>query len=123
MSQIIPISLLLKENEILPGQELHGLIEIRYPGRYDSLVINSQIEGSNDVFSYIELNGKKVKHPFARYSIFRSELGGRTSIEFTAITPHVPIGEFSSVKFRASLIQEHKEIASDIKHLKIAKTK
>ena len=123
MSQIIPISLLLKENEILPGQELHGLIEIRYPGRYDSLVINSQIEGSNDVFSYIELNGKKVKHPFARYSIFRSELGGRTSIEFTAITPHVPIGESISVKFRASLIQEHKEIASDIKHLKITKTK
>jgi len=117
----VALRLTLRETEISAGQELHGLIEIRYSGRYDSLVINSQIENSSDVFSYTELNGKKVKHPFARYSIFKTELGGKNSINFVAVTSHIPKSDSTSVKFRATLIQEHKEIASDITRLKIVK--
>ena len=94
---------------------------VRYPGRFDSLVINSQIENSSDVFSYNSLNGKKIKHPYARLSIFRAELGGRTTVEFVATTNHVPAGDHSSVKFRVSIIQEHKEVVSDIAFIKIVK--
>jgi hypothetical protein len=111
----------LAESEISTGQEIHGTVTINYKGRWDSLAINSQIESSSDVFSYNDLNGKKIKYPYARLSIFKTELGGKTLIEFTATTKHVPAGDFSNVKFRASIIQEHKEVASDVAYAKIIK--
>jgi hypothetical protein len=110
------VSISLAESSVASGEELHGTIVIGYPGRFDSLVINSQIENSSDVFSYVNLNGKKIKHPYARLSIFKAELGGRTTVEFTATTNHVPAGDHSNVKFRVSIIQEHKEVVSDISY-------
>ena len=115
------VSILLAESEIAGGQELHGTVTINYPGRWDSIVINSQIENSSDVFSYMTINEKKIKHPYARLSIFKTELGGKTTIEFAAITKHVPASDQSNAKFRVSIIQEHKEVASDIAYLKIIK--
>jgi hypothetical protein len=115
------VSLSLSENSLAAGEELHGTVVVNYPGRFDSLVINSQIENSSDVFSYTSLNGKKIKHPYARLSIFKAELGGKTTIEFTSTTNHVPAGDHSNVKFRVSIIQEHKEVVSDIAYTKIVK--
>jgi len=115
------VSVSLAESEIAAGQDLHGTIAIDYAGRWDSLVINSQIENSSDVFSYINLNGKKINYPYARLSIFKADLGGRTVIEFTATTKHVPAGDYSNVKFRISIIQEHKEVVSDVVYIKIIK--
>lgn len=112
------VSISLQEKEVRAGQELHGTIAISYAGRWDSVVINSQIENSSDVFSYNLVNGKKVNHPYARLSIFRDELKGRNGVEFVASTKHVPSGS-SSVKFRVSLIQEHKEIFSDIAYIRV----
>lgn len=121
MSAQKQISLSLAESSVAAGEDLHGTVVINYLGRFDSLVINSQIENSSDVFSYVGLNGKKIKHPYARLSIFKAELGGRTTIEFTATTSHVPAGDHSSVKFRVSIIQEHKEVVSDIAYIKVVK--
>jgi hypothetical protein len=115
------VSISLAESSLAAGEDLHGTVVINYSGRFDSLVINSQIENSSDVFSYASLNGKKIKHPYARLSIFKAELGGRTTIEFTATTNHVPAGAHSNVKFRVSIIQEHKEVVSDIAYTKIVK--
>jgi hypothetical protein len=115
------VSILLAESEIAGGQELHGTVTINYPGRWDSIVINSQIENSNDVFSYTTINGEKIRYPYARLSIFKTELGGKTTIEFAAKTNHVPAADQSNVKFRVSIIQEHKEVANDIAYLKIIK--
>jgi hypothetical protein len=113
----------LAEGLIASGEDLHGTVVINYPGRFDSLVINSQIENSSDVFSYTNLNGKKIRHPYARLSIFKADLGGSTKIAFTATTNHVPAGDHSSVKFRVSIIQEHKEVGSDVGYVKIVKRK
>lgn len=121
MSAQKQVSISLAEGSVAAGEDLHGTIVISYLGRFDSLVINSQIENSSDVFSYVNLNGKKIKHPYARLSIFKAELGGRTTIEFVATTNHVPTGDHSSVKFRVSIIQEHKEVVSDIAYAKIVK--
>ena len=122
MSAKKDVSISLAESSIVSGNDLHGTIVINYPGRFDSVVINSQIENSSDVFSYTNLNGKNIKHPYARLSIFRSELGGSTTINFTATTNHVPSAtEYSNVKFRVSIIQEHKEVVSDIAYIKIIK--
>ena len=113
------VSISLNESSIVAGNDLHGVVVINYSGRFDSVVINSQIENSNDVFSYSNLNGKNIKHPYARLSIFKSELAGGTTINFTATTNHVPSGEYSNVKVRVSIIQEHKEVANDIAFTKI----
>jgi len=107
--------------EINAGEELECMITINYTGRFDSISINSQIEDSSDVFTYTEINGKKINHPYARLSIMKKELQNPSSIRLKAITKHVPNNAESVVKFRATLIQEHKEIASDIKFIKIKK--
>lgn len=115
------VSVSLAPSQISAGQELRGTVTVSYPGRWDSVVINSQIENSSDVFSYPTLNGKKINHPYARLSIFKADLGGKTVIEFVATTKHVPAGDHSSVKFRVSIIQEHKEVVSDIAYIKVVK--
>jgi hypothetical protein len=114
------VAISLAEKEVVAGQELHGTVTITYAGRWDSVVINSQIENSSDVFSYSLLNGKKIRHPYARLSIFKDELKGKTFVEFVASTNHEPsVGGHTNVKFRVSLIQEHKEIFADVAHIKI----
>ncbi len=110
-----------KNKEINVGEELECIITIEYTGRFDSISINSQIEDSSDVFTYTEINGKKINHPYARLSIMKKELQNPSSIRLKAITKHVPKSTESVVKLRATLIQEHKEIASDIKYIKIKK--
>ncbi|MFL6490403.1 MAG: hypothetical protein ACJ70O_05720 [Nitrososphaera sp.] len=121
MSAQKDVSISLAESSIATGNVLHGTGVINYSGRFDSVVVNSQIENSSDVFSYTSLNGKNIKHPYARLSIFKSELAGRNTIEFTATTSHVPAGEYTNAKFRVSIIQEHKEVVSDIAYLRIVK--
>jgi hypothetical protein len=115
------ISIQLETNEILPNTEVHGRIQLNYNGRFDSIVINSQIENSSDIFNYTQLNGKRINHPYARLSIFKKDLNEKNTIEFTAISQHVPLKVFSKVKFRTSIIQEHKEVANDISYITIKK--
>jgi hypothetical protein len=110
-----------KNKEINVGEELECMITINYTGRFDSISINSQIEDSSDVFTYTEINSKKINHPYARLSIMKKELQNPSSIRLKANTKHVPKSTESVVKLRATLIQEHKEIASDVRFIKIKK--
>ncbi|TVP41454.1 hypothetical protein [Candidatus Nitrosocosmicus arcticus] len=110
-----------KNKEINTEEELECILTINYTGRFDSISINSQIEDSSDVFTYTEINGKKINHPYARLSIMKKELQNPSSIRVKAITTHIPKSAESVVKLRATLIQEHKEIASDVKFIKIKK--
>lgn len=121
MEESKELFLTIEENEIHPKEEIHGRIQVNYNGRFDSIVINSQIENSNDICNYIELNGKKINHPYARLSIYKKDLEEKRIIDFIAFTSHVPKNEVSKVKFRISIIQEHKEVANDILILKIKK--
>ncbi|HKR57974.1 MAG TPA: hypothetical protein VJR67_03810 [Candidatus Nitrosopolaris sp.] len=121
MSATTQISIKIEEVQVSTGKEIHGRIALNFPGRFDSVVINSQIEDSNDIFNYTSLNGRKINHPYARLSIFKDDLADTTTLEFTAITTHVPTTEFTNAKFRASIIQEHKEVASNIAYTKIVK--
>jgi len=115
------IKLEFKDEVVIPDKEIAGNISINYEGRYDSISINSQIEDSSDVFTYTEIEGKKKNHPYARLSIMKKELKDPKNFEFKIVTRHVPEMDFTNVKFRVTLIQEHKEIASDVKHIKIKK--
>lgn len=115
------IHLSFEDKEIQTGKELTGIISITYEGRFDSISINSLIENSSDIFSYIEVDGKKVNHPYARLSLMKKELLDQNNIRFKVITRHIPTNDISVVKFRVTLIQEHKEIASDVKFIQIKK--
>ncbi len=109
----------IAEKEIRSGQELHGEVDIIYTGRFDSIVINSQIENSNDIFNYTNINGKKTNYQYARISIFKEDLQDKRKLEFTAITTHKAKDSSSSAKFRVALVQEHKEVASASAFVKI----
>ncbi|MGE0243450.1 MAG: hypothetical protein AB7F53_06255 [Nitrososphaeraceae archaeon] len=115
------ISIQIKETEIGPNTEVHGKIELDYDGRFDSIVINSQIENSNDIFTFTQVNEKRINHPYARLSFLKKDLEEKNIIEFVAISKHLPSKDFSKVKFRTSIIQEHKEVANDIVFIKIKK--
>ena len=121
VEKTMSIFLDFNNKEVSIGEELECIITINYTGRFDSISINSQIEDSSDVFTYTEINGKKINHPYARLSIMKKELQNPSNISLKAITKHIPKNAESVVKFRATLIQEHKEIASDIKFIKIKK--
>jgi hypothetical protein len=122
MSKVKDISIMIMEKEISSGQDVHGTINLNYHGRYDSIIINSQIQNSNDVFNYTNINGKKINHPYARLSIVGNDIGDKKILEFIANTKHVPVTDSSNVKFRVTIIQEHKEVASDIANIKIVKS-
>ena len=115
------ISIQIKEKEIEPNCEVHGKIELDYDGRFDSIVINSQIENANDIFTFTQINEKKINHPYARLSLLKKDLEEKNIIEFVAFSKHIPSKDFSKVKFRTSIIQEHKEVANDIAFIKIKK--
>ena len=115
------VTISFAEEEIGSGEILYGKLSITYRGRFDSLVISSQIENSNKAFVFETLNEKKVRQPYSRISIFKSELADIQNVTFTASTQHVPEGDFSIAKFRATVIQEHKEVAAEVARIKVIK--
>jgi hypothetical protein len=115
------IELQIAEKENNGKYEVDGTILVNYTGRFDSISINSQIEDSSNVFTYTEVDDKKINHPYARLSIFKKDVKDPKIIKFKAYTNHNPKNTESNVKFRTTLIQEHKEIASDIKFIKLKK--
>jgi len=115
------VSIQIEKEQVETGENLNGVVRINYSGRFDSVVINSQIENSSDVFKYINLNGKKINHPYARLSLLKQDIPDVRKVEFTVTTLHIPSNDITNAKFRVSIIQEHKEITSDIAYLKILK--
>jgi hypothetical protein len=113
------VTIKLIEKEIVSGQELHGTVYINYTGRFDSIVINSQIENSSDIFNYTSLNGKKINYQYARISVFKEDLHDKEKLEFTAFALHEPRNNHTNSKFRVALVQEHKEVASALAFIKI----
>ena len=113
------VNIELMEREIVSGQELHGTISVNYTGRFDSIVINSQIENSSDIFNYTSINGKKINHQYARLSIFKDDLKDKNYLEFTAATSHKPRNGHTNAKFRVAVIQEHKEVVSALAYVQI----
>lgn len=119
LNKINDLTVQLDKKLIETDENLGCYIKINYAGRFDSIVINSQIENSNDVFNYIKVNGKKINHPYARLSLLKQEISPSNEIEFTITTSHIPTNLTSNARLRVSLIQEHKEIMNEIINFKI----
>ena len=106
------IELKLDNASISPYSEIKGHITVNYPGRYDGVVINTQILGSNELVMYRSYNGKKISQNVSRLFISKEDMP-HNKAEFTASIDFKP-KETHEIKFRVSIIEQHKEIESDV---------
>ncbi len=102
----------LSSIEIHPNSEIKGTIAVSYPGRYDGVVINTTILDSNEHIIYKSYNEKKISQNVSRLFI-NKDVMPEDKAEFTAIINFQPNQEHE-VKFRVSIIEQHKEIESQI---------
>ncbi len=102
----------LDNTNITPNSEIKGYIKVNYPGRFDGVVINTQILSSNELIVYKSYNDKKISQNVSRLFISKDDMIDNKA-EFTASIEFVP-KETHEVKFRASIIEQHKEIESDV---------
>ena len=106
------IELKLDDTSISPHSEIRGHITVNYPGRYDGVVINIQILGSNELVVYRSYNEKKISQNVSRLFISKEDMPDNKA-EFTASIEFEP-KETHEIKFRVSIIEQHKEIESDV---------
>ena len=102
----------LNSTDIHPNLEIKGTISVSYPGRYDGVVINTQILDSNEHIVYKSYNGKKISQNVSRLFINKDVMPEHKA-EFTAEINFEPKQEHE-IKFRVSIIEQHKEIESKI---------
>ena len=106
------IELKINDTNITPHSEIKGNVVVNYPGRYDGVVINIQILGSNELVIYRSYNEKKISQNVSRLFISKDNMP-ENKAEFTASIEFEP-KETHDVKFRVSIIEQHKEIESDV---------
>jgi len=106
------IEIKLNSKEIHPKEEIIGNIVVNYPGRYDGIVINAQILDSNELIIYKSYNNKKISQNVARLFVNKDAML-ENKVEFTASIEFEP-AKTHEVKFRVSIIEQHKEIDSDV---------
>jgi len=106
------IELKLENIHIHPHCEIKGNIVVNYSGRYDGVVINTQIIGSNELVIYRSYNGKKISQNVSRLFISKENMPDNMA-EFSSSIEFEP-KESHDVKFRVSIIEQHKEISSYI---------
>ena len=111
------IEIKIENSNIKPHTEIKGKIQVNYSGRYDGVVVNTQILNSNQLIIYKSYNGKAISQNLSRLFINKNDMP-QNMVEFTAIIEFEP-SQTHDVKFRASIIQEHKEIESDIVFVKL----
>lgn len=112
------IQISLNNNNIKPNSEIRGLILVNYSGNYDSVVLNTQILNSNELMLFTSCNGKKLDQRSSRLFISRDSMP-QSRAEFTAMITFEP-KEQHDVKFRASIIEQHKEVESDVLFAKLS---
>jgi len=106
------IELKLENLNFKPREIIKGKIQVNYTGRYDGVVVNAQILGSNQLIVYKSYNNKSISQNLSRLFVNKNDMP-QNLLEFTALIDFEP-KEIHEIKFRASIIQEHKEIESDI---------
>jgi hypothetical protein len=106
------IEIILDDANIRPNSEIKGAIKVNYTGNFDSVVLNTQILNSNELMLFTSCNGKKMSQRSSRLFISKDSMPQNIA-EFTAMITFEP-KERHDVKFRASIIEQHKEIESDV---------
>ncbi len=106
------IELKLDSQEIHPNSEIKGIITANFQGHFDGVVVNTQILDSNELIVYKSYNEKKISQNVSRLFISKDEMP-KNLANFTAVIEFEP-KITHEVKFRVSIIEQHKEIESVI---------
>jgi len=104
------IKLTLDDLSIKPNVEINGHVIVDYPGAYDGIVINTLIMDSNELIVYKSYNGEKISNNVSRLFISKDVMPDNKA-DFTASIEFEP-DQSHDVKFRASIIEQHKEVES-----------
>ena len=104
------IKLTLDDLSIKPNVEINGHVIVDYPGAYDGIVINTLIMDSNELIVYKSYNNEKISDNVSRLFISRDVMPDNKA-DFTASIEFEP-EQSHDVKFRASIIEQHKEVES-----------
>ena len=104
------IKLVLDNLSIKPNSEIRGHVTVDHPGKYDGIVINTLIMNSNELIVYKSYNGEEISDNVSRLFISRDVMPDNKA-DFTASIEFEPEGSHD-VKFRASIIEQHKEVES-----------
>ena len=105
------IKLVLDNLNIKPNSEIKGHVTVNYPGAYDGVVINTLIMDSNKLIVYKSYNDERISKNVSRLFISRDVMPDNKA-KFTAVIEFEP-KESHDVKFRASIIEQNKEVESD----------
>ena len=105
------IKLTLDDLNIKPNSEIKGHVIVDYPGKYDGIVINTLIMDSNELIVYKSYNDEKISNNVSRLFISKDVMPNDEA-KFTAVIEFEP-EQSHDVKFRASIIEQHKEVESD----------
>ena len=92
------IELKLDDTSISPYSEIRGHITVNYSGRYDGVVINIQIVGTNELVVYRSYNEKQISQNVSRLFIGKEDMPDNKA-EFTVSVEFEP-KETHEVKFR-----------------------
>ena len=102
------IKLVLDNLSIKPNAEIRGHVTVNYSGKYDGVVINTLIMNSNELIVYKSYNNEKISDNVSRLFISK-DLMPENKADFTASIEFEP-EQSHEVKFRASIIEQHKEV-------------
>jgi hypothetical protein len=104
------IQISIEQNSAVAGSDITGTVTINYDGRFDGVQVNTYITGSSEQVIFTNVDGKQVSL-LTRLYVSRDAIGDKRSFRFTA---RVKKGsQESKIRFRAAIIQEHKEVVSD----------
>lgn len=103
----------LGQGSVIAGSDFNGAVTVNYQGRFDGVQINTYVIGTNEQVRFVNIDGKTISIP-ARLYVGRKEMGEKDSFEFKARIEWKDLPKETRIRFRAAIIQEHKEIESDV---------
>ena len=92
--------------------DISGTVNVTYTGKYDGVVINALVIGSNSLVSFTRYNTKNANNSKSRLFIPSTDMI-KSKIEFVASIEPI-LNSAHEIRLRVSIIQQHKEIESDL---------
>ncbi len=103
----------LEQDSIVPETDFSGTVTVNYNGRFDGVQINTYVTDTNEQVLFVEMNGRPISTP-ARLYVSRNEMAEKNSFSFKARIARKDFPKNAGVRLRAAIIQEHKEVESDM---------
>tara|TARA_Y100000780_G_C13682381_1_gene416502 strand:- start:727 stop:1110 length:384 start_codon:yes stop_codon:yes gene_type:complete len=105
------IQIIMDQNSVIIGSDITGAVTVNYNGRFDGIQVNTYVTGTSDQVFFTNVDGKTTSL-LTRLYMSKDSIGDKKSFRFTARVEKILYKE-ARIRFRAAIIQEHKEIVSD----------